>query len=349
MRLRRLWGWLIVLLIVSGLAVLSYRHLMERKPSTVATQKSQLTVTTLPLQYHLIPQTVSAYATTMSPTSIQLLAATSGVIKKVWVHSGQQVDKGQLLFTIHSSDLNAQLNKLKAQWLTDKRKLTLDRKVNRQVPGTVPKYDMFTQRMLVVQDRAAYKAAKSLQKVKSPVKGRLSETLLAAGSVVNTGDILTDVISQKGLRVRYQIADIYADAVKLGQAVTFSLQNGKHYTGKVSYIAPLYNAHDYSLTLRAKLDPADALPPNVFGQVKQVIQPRYRSLAISQKLVQVDARGFYVFSIDPHQKVVKRYFTPGAVTARGLIEVRKGLTENLPIINSDLSSLSAGQKVQVRS
>ena len=85
---------------------------------------------------------------------------------------------------------------------------------------------------------------------------------------------------------------------------------------------------------------------NEFGQIKQVIDARYSTLAVPQALVQTDARGFYVYLLK-HGKALKQYFTPGEVTQSGLMVVRSGLRQGAVLIASDLNQLNAGQIVKV--
>ncbi len=339
----------LLLLLILAMAAAGYWFWSKPAALNQASAKPALAVTVTPLKYHALPDILTAYATTVSPSSIDVLAATSGVVKKVWVHAGQQVEKGQLLFTLTSSDLNVQLHRLRAQWMLDRRKLELDTRVNHQVPGTVPKYDLLSQRVQVSQDKNAYKLAQQLQRVTAPFSGRIAETVRATGSVVTSGDRLTSLVDDSALYAQYVIPDHYETQVKLKQAVTFSAFHGQRYQGQVSYIAPLHNADDFSLTVRAKLKLTTGLVPNVFGQVKQVINAKRQVLAVEQHRVQADERGFYVYSVDKNSKVVKRYFTPGNITPDGLVEVKAGLAEHDNVIDSDPTDLSAGQVVKVTS
>ncbi len=182
-------------------------------------------------------------------------------------------------------------------------------------------------------------------KKQAPINGVISDTPLSVGDFVEAGSKLAEIVAPDSLQVRYEIPSNYADKVKVGQKIYFYPDDSKKvYHGEVSYVAPLLNQENYELTLRANLHDTSQLPLNSFGKVVQVIKPHYKILAIPQNIVQTDEQGFYLYIVSG-DTVQKRYFQPGEVTEKGLMQIRAGISPNTLIVISDLSQLNPGQRV----
>lgn len=335
---------MLALIIISGLLLIW--HFTSNHPKKPV-ENHVVTVKISPLRYYTIPKTIIAYGTTVSPKSVGVTAQTSGIIASIEFQAGTKVAIGQTLFTLRTSDIGNQIEKLKAQMQSSKTIYDSYAKIEKELPGSVAKNKFIQAKQQYQQDLATYKEAKTIGIIKAPIAGVVSDTDVTLGSYVTQGQTLTTVVVPSSLLVEYQIPGHFSNDVKLGQAIQFHPNDASQsYQGIVSYIAPSLNKSDYSLTLRANLDNAESLKYSSFGKVEQVIDPNYKILAIPQSLAQTDSQGFFIYTVSKN-KVVQQYFTPGQITKDGLIQIKSGLTENTPIISSDPSHLSAGETVQV--
>lgn len=343
--LKKRWKWLIVLLLLVVIFSIFY-WVLNRKPAAVATPAP--TVTVQPLAYTTLPLKVTGYAQVVSPTSIGVTAQSSGLIASINFNPGQTVQKGQVLFTLQSNDTGAQMEQLQAQANFAKETYVRDQQLQQQDPGAISQIEVLQAQSTYQQALAQYQEAKAIHTIIAGVDGVISDTNLSPGDFVTSGEVLA-VLVNNDLQVKYTLPSRYATQVKLGQTITFTNTDTQQtYSGVVSYIAPLVNQNDYTLTLRANFT-SNTLPLlNTFGQVTQVLDPNYKALAVLQTLVQNDAQGFYVYVLKGKQ-VEKQYFVPGEITVNGYIIAQSGLTVNMPLITSDPSNLAVNETVQVTS
>jgi multidrug efflux pump subunit AcrA (membrane-fusion protein) len=161
------------------------------------------------------------------------------------------------------------------------------------------------------------------------------------------GQALAHLIDPRSMQVEYQVPSQDGDKVKLNQHIKFFINDhSKPYDGIVSYISPLYNNKNYNLVLRANISNVSSLKPNLFGSVIEITDLHYKALAIPQLLVQADAQGFYVYTVD-ESRVTKNYIKTGSINKKGLIEIKSGIAPNALIISSNIEDLTVGQAVKV--
>lgn len=336
---------IIPILIIIFLLLTIWHFTSDHRKKSLESRVTVVKVT--PLTYYTIPKTVIAYGTTVSPKSVNVTAQTSGTITAIAFTPGANVQKGQTLFTLQTSDVGNQIEKLKAQMQSSKITYDSYAKLEKKLPGSVAKNKFIQAKRQYQQDLATYQEATTIGIIKSPIDGIVSDTSVALGGYVTQGQTLATVVVPSSLQVEYQISGRFSNEVKLGQGIKFRPNDASQfYEGAVSYVAPSLNQNDHSLTLRANLNDATSLKYASFGQVEQIVDPNYKTLAISQSLVQTDSQGFFIYTVS-NNKVAKQYFTPGQITKNGLIQIKSGLTENTPIISSDPSHLSSGETVKV--
>ena len=122
---------ILILLILAVAAFLLLRHHSRNLSAVVTAGDSQPSVTVTKLQKRNIPLSVTAYATTISPDSVQVDAKVPGVVSKIYFKAGQKVQQGQLLFKIKSTDMEAQLSSLKSKVTDTERKYESYLKANK--------------------------------------------------------------------------------------------------------------------------------------------------------------------------------------------------------------------------
>ena len=317
------------------------------KPSAPISKPTTPTVSVSALSEQVMPIRVSSYGQVISPVSMVVKAQASGLLTAIHFKPGAAVQRGQLLFTLNTSDGTAQLKKLAAQMELSKQIYTRTQRLSKLADGGVSTVDVLTAKLNYEQNLAQYQQALAIYNVTSPITGVVTDTNLAAGDYVNAGDTLAKVIDPKSLEVSYQLPSRYAKLAHVGQPVIFTTaDNGQHYAATVSYVAPIISDNLVSIALRATFTDAPTLLANRFGEVSQSLEENHRALAIPQGLVQNDSGGFYVFLFKA-PKVFKQYFTAGELTKAGFIEVASGLQVGDLLITTNPNSLQDGQTVKV--
>lgn len=340
---------ILIAIVILLIAAIAWFYINQSSKTQTTNKTSPIIVTVTPITYHISELTIRAYGTTVSPTSMAIRAQENAEIIAIYFKPGQAVTKGQLLFKLKVSGIEEQQKKLKAQMLQTKSYYLRLQEEHQKLPGIVAEYDLLKARTQYQQDLASYQQLLRLENIRAPIDGMISDTNYSAGDTVATGTKLTQITDPGSLQVKYQLPSKYVKQARIGQTIRFYPDGTEHvYKGTISYISPQFDSDSYGLTIRADLEKFADLKPNHFGQVVQIINPNYKTLAIPQSLVHNDAQGFYVYIIQ-NNKVAKNYFMPGAINKEGLIQVLSGIKPNTPVINSDQSILSSGLTVQVGS
>jgi membrane fusion protein, multidrug efflux system len=355
-RANRLWIFSLVLLFyITGFSI------SIAKADTKSKNKvnDNLTLVTVePLKYHILPQTITGYGNVISPQSVALRSQINGSIQAIKFKYGQKVKSGDILFVIKNTAISEQLKGLAADLKYKKQnylRLNQQAKLFRSSVSEGGENGLIKAQTDYQQSLSKYNQAYNSQNLLSPISGIVSATNLAVGDYVSAGDSLVKVtksVNKKSLQIQYILPSSYINKAKVGQSVEFTPAQSQYdktnqvYKASVSYVSPEVNPDTQGVFIRADFLENINLAPNTFGQVTQVINPKYRTLAIPQGLVQTDPAGFFVFAYH-NNKVVKEYFTPGVLTKSGLIEVVSGLKDKEQIITTNPEQLSPGEKVKL--
>ncbi|HDF5717317.1 TPA: efflux RND transporter periplasmic adaptor subunit, partial [Klebsiella variicola] len=155
--------------------------------------------------------------------SVQLRPRVSGYIDKVNYTDGQEVKKGQVLFTIDDRTYRAALEQAQATLARAKTQASLAQsEANRTDKlvhtNLVSREEWEQRRSAAVQAQADIRAAQAavdaaqlnldFTKVTAPIDGRASRALITSGNLVTAGDtasVLTTLVSQKTVYVYFDV------------------------------------------------------------------------------------------------------------------------------------------------
>lgn len=171
-----------------------FHHSSLAAPST---QNAIKTVAIRPLSYQNLSQTVLSYGKTFSPYSTIIKAQDNGIITQINFVSGQSVTEGQLLFVLKTSNAGAILKKLKAQMQLSQQIYQRHSRLAKLSPGSISAVTLLSEKLKYEQDEATYDQARTINEIRSPISGMVTETFLASGDYVKAGDYLITVVDKK--------------------------------------------------------------------------------------------------------------------------------------------------------
>ncbi len=174
--------------------------------------------------------------------SVQLRPRVSGYIDKVNYTDGQEVKKGQVLFTIDDRTYRAALEQAQATLARAKTQASLAQsEANRTDKlvhtNLVSREEWEQRRSAAVQAQADIRAAQAavdaaqlnldFTKVTAPIDGRASRALITSGNLVTAGDtasVLTTLVSQKTVYVYFDVDEStylhYQNLARRGQSAS---------------------------------------------------------------------------------------------------------------------------------
>ncbi|MGE9550173.1 efflux RND transporter periplasmic adaptor subunit [Erwinia amylovora] len=290
--------------------------------------------------------------------SVQLRPRVTGYIDKVNYTEGQEVKKGQVLFTIDARTYRAELERAEAGLVSARTQAQLARsesgRTEKLIGSQAISREVWEQRRSaatqadanVLSAQAAVDMAKlnlDFTAVTAPIDGRASRAMITPGNLVTAGDsssVLTTLVSldtvyvyfdvDESMFLRYQqmsrdgesaATAHHALPVKIGLVG----EDGYPHRGKVDFTDNQLNASTGTLRMRAVLDNGQRLfTPGLFARVQLPGRADFPALLVNDKAVLTDQNRKYVYVIDARNKAQRRDIKPGQM-ADGLRIVQQGL------------------------
>ena len=304
--------------------------------------------------------------------SVQLRPRVSGYIDKVNYTDGQEVKKGEVLFTIDDRTYRAALEQAQATLTRAKTQASLARseanRTDKLVNTNVVSREEWEQRRSAASQaqadiRAAQAAVDAAQlnldftKVTAPIDGRASRALITSGNLVTAGDsasVLTTLVSLKTVYVYFDVDEAtylhYQNLARSGQGASSNHlalpveiglvgEEGYPHQGKVDFLDNQLTPSTGTIRMRALLDNAQRqFTPGLFARVRLPGSAEFKATLVDDKAVLTDQDRKYVYIVDKEGKAQRRDITPGRLAA-GLRIVQQGLNPGDKVIVDGLQKV----------
>lgn len=304
--------------------------------------------------------------------SVQLRPRVSGYIDKVNYTDGQEVKKGEVLFTIDDRTYRTELEQAQAELARAKTQATLARseanRTDKLVKTNVVSREEWEQRRAAAVQaqsdiRAAQAAVDAAQlnldftRVTAPIDGRASRAMITSGNLVSAGDsasVLTTLVSLNTVYVYFDVDEStylqYQNLARSGQSASsnhqqlpveigLSGEEGYPHQGKVDFLDNQLTPGTGTIRMRALLDNAQRyFTPGLFARVRLPGSAEFSAMLIDDKAVLTDQDRKYVYVVDEEGKAQRRDITPGRLAA-GLRIVQQGLNPGDKVIVDGLQKV----------
>ena len=198
-----------------------------------------------------------------------------GYIEKLYVNvTGQQIRKGQPLFSVYSPDL-----------LATQQEYLLAMRAAQQSPSLLA---AARQRLLLwditaaeIRDLERSGAARKSVTIYSPTNGYVLNKIAVEGARVTAGEPLFEIANLDHVWIQADVYESELQFIRLGAQATTTLSYipGRTWAGRVTFIAPTVDPMTRTVKVRSEFDNADgALKPDMFGDV--VIQQPARLVVV---------------------------------------------------------------------
>jgi multidrug efflux system membrane fusion protein len=273
---------------------------------------------------------IRAIGTVQPVSTVAMRALAGGELTRVWFREGENVRKGQMLFTIDPRPYAASLLQAQANLARDEANQRNAESEAARYAGLVKKdyvtkqdYERMTSgaeaaKAVVAADKAAVENARlqlSYCNIAAPIDGRTGSLMVHAGNIVHANDNNPLVVINQvtPTYVQFAIPESQLDQVRarggVGVPVTASPQNGGAplATGKLSFIDNAVDATTGTITLKAIYPNQDrALWPGQFVTVAMTLQERPNAVVVPSQAVQTGQRGQYVYVVKQDTSVEMR-------------------------------------------
>src|SRR5579885_1419528 len=322
--------------------------------------------TTVPQQLHAIG-TVEAYST------VGVKAQGGAELVGVHFHEGQEVARGQLLFTIDPRPFEAALAQARANLAkTEAQAQLADADAKRwetmyKVHAASPQqYDQANSaaaalRATIAADKAAVQSAElNLQytKIYSPIDGRAGNLNLNAGNIVKAnGDTPMVVINQiKPVYVQFALPERDLDEIRRHLETDRSLavvanppnEPDKPSIGTLSFIDNTVDPTTGTIQFKGTFANQDErLWPGEFVDVTLTLERRPNTVVLPAQAVQSGQNGTYVFVVNPDLTVRVQPVKTGA-TLEGRTVIEQGLAGGETVVTDGQMLLVPGARVRIK-
>jgi multidrug efflux system membrane fusion protein len=368
LQVRRIGIWTLSMVLVAALC-LTGCHGGEAGPGfgghgPVPVLVAQAIRKTVAQRIHAIGR-VEAYST------VEIKSQISGQVTKVHFKEGQEVNKGDLLFTIDPRPFEAALNQALADLNRDKaQKIQLANDFNRyetllkEGVGSRQQYDEARSKYeaiaaTVAADEANVQTARlnlEYTSITSPIDGRTGNLILHAGNIVKAN-------ADTAMVVLNQVKPVYVDFALPEQQLAIVRNNMKaqplaveviapsdktDVRGKLSFVDNSVDATTGTIQLKGLFDNQDQkLWPGQFVDTYLTLSELPNAVLVPSQAVQTGADGSYVFVIDPKMKAAIRKVAVGE-TIEGDTVIESGLRGGETVVTDGQLRLIPGGKVMIK-
>lgn len=327
---RRRWAWgaaLVVLAAASGAwwwlgSSKSQQAQAKRAPAPVA-------VVTARAEARDVPMRLAANGTVTALQSVELRSQVTSTVREVHIREGQDVKKGELLFSLDARADEANLRKAEAQVAKDRADLaTAARNLERQRELFAQKFisqsaldaaqnQVDTLNGQLAVDLAALEAARVARgytEIRAPFAGRTGAISVRAGSLVQpNGTVLVTIAQIAPIAVAFTLPErelpgLQAALASGGVSVTATAASGgEPHRGRITFVDNAVDAATGTIRVKAEFANAGArLWPGMYVNVTLSPATLAGATVIPAQAVQSGPDGRFVYVVGEDRKVASR-------------------------------------------
>jgi membrane fusion protein, multidrug efflux system len=320
----------------------------------------------VPLQVHAIG---AVEASSMVAVKTQITGELTGVFFK----EGDDVTKGQLIFTIDKRPLEADVRRAEGALARDEAQAQNAISEQKRYESLVKAGVVSTQEYdRVAANAAALEAAVRADKgalenarlqlvyasIYSPINGRTGNLLVHQGNMIKANDVpsLVNINQVEPIYVTFTVPQQYlADVKQYSRGGSLAVQaiipgdaRGA-ITGKLSFIDNTVDSSTGTIKLKGVFANSDRrLWPGQFVDAYLTLKTQSNALVIPSQAIQNGQQGQYVYVIKDDNTVEVRVVTTSEAQQAGQLIVQKGLTAGERIVTDGQLRLVPGSKVQIK-
>ena len=364
------------LTMVLSVVALIFSGCSEKKPATAASPSSMaaaaVPVVAAKAVQRDMPVQVTAIGNVQAYSTVTVKSLVDGEIQKAYFTEGQDVRKGDLLFSIDPRPFQAALHQAEANLARDQAqaeyaKAEAKRYTELEKEGIVSQiqFEQFTSNAQALDaavraDQAAVEDAKiklSYCSISSPIDGRTGSLLVHPGNLVKTNDTSLVVINQVSpIYVDFSVPEQDLPQVKQHQqqgrlrVLAYpSADKTNTSKGNLTFINNTVDANTGTIELKGTFQNSDRkLWPGQFVNVVVDLTVQRNATVVPSQAVQNGEQGQYVYVIKSDHTADFRPVTVGN-TLEGVTIVEKGVQPGETVVTNGQLRLYPGAKVSLKS
>ena len=293
----------------------------------------------------------------MPYSTVTIRPQVGGVISHVHFQEGQEVKKGDLLFTIDPRPMQAALAHDRAQLENAEIQFTREQKLFDQKLVSQDEFDTSkASRDTLAATVQTDELNLGFTEIRAPFDGRTGGLQFHEGNVVKSPDDTLLTINQiQPIYVAFAVPEQYLPEIKremrqktLKVQATFQNMDAPP-QGELTFIDNAVDTTTGTIQLRATFPNEDStLWPGQFVQVALTLSDLTNVIIVPSQAVQTGQNGQFVYIVKPDQTAEERPVTVG-ITYQGETVVQSGLQAGETVVTDGQLRLAPGTKVNIKS
>jgi len=322
------------------------------------------------------PILVSAIGTVQSMATVMIKSRMDGEIAKVHFEEGQEVNEGDVLFTLDERGVRAQLQQAEANLERDRAqlerfKLEVTRQTELAHRGVASPQKLEDTTTSVAVTEATVRASEAAVEnarvnlayttIRAPITGRTGSISLKRGNVVKAMDTaptvvpLVTITQLRPIYVSLTVPERYLANLRAAMtagpvpvAVTMRGQETAPITGTLTFIDNQVDVTTGTISLKAKFPNDDErLWPGQFVNVTLTLGVQANAVVVPSAAIQVGPNGPYVFAIRQDSTVELRLVKPDRIVGDKTV-VAQGIAAGERVVVDGQLRLGNGTRVTVQ-
>ncbi|MBX3604449.1 MAG: efflux RND transporter periplasmic adaptor subunit [Piscinibacter sp.] len=297
--------------------------------------------------------------------TVEVRARVAGTLEKVHFRDGQEVRRGELLFSIDARPFAAELARAEAQLTAARsaaglavteqartKKLLAQKAVSQQEADEAEANLRNTQAAVGAAEAAVRSARLNVEyaQIRAPISGRVSRANVTAGNLVAVGDpVLTTLVAQDRVHAWFDVPEqaylrARTSAGKAAPKVELGLsdESGFPHAGSVDFVDNRLNPATGAIRMRAVFDNKDRrFVPGLFARVRLASGNGGEVVLIPDRAIGTDQSKRFVFVVGENQIAQFREVKLGALL-EGMRVVTGGLKAGELVVVNGLQRVRPG-------
>jgi RND family efflux transporter MFP subunit len=318
------WRILIILVLIYA-GIKAYDHFFPPEVKRGGVQ----TVTTMVLEKKDVPLVIESTGTIAAANIVDIRPMITNTVKEIHIKEGQDVKKGQLLFTL--DDRNDRANYDKSKALADDAQRQLQRAKELVAKNFISKAGLDTAEANAKSAMATARAAEvqlSFDSIRSPIDGRSGIINVFPGSLVQASNVVVSSTTSTAtsttgamvtitqidpINVQFIVAEnnipllMQNDIANLKVSVTVGNNLTQIYEGKVIVVDNQVDPAIGAVRVKAQIpNQKRTLLPGQFARIKLEANTLKDAIVIPSQAVVINPRGRFVYIVGQDDKVSLR-------------------------------------------
>lgn len=272
-----------------------------------------------------------------------------GLIQRINVKEGDLVKKGQVLAVFNTEVFQKNMDEIEsalelAQTVFQRQSKLWEQKIGSEIQFLQAKNQVES----LEKKKKTLQAQMAMSTVRAPFDGVVDVVRQKEGELAAPGMPLLTVVNMGQMKVKADVSENYAKAIKTGQSIEVNFPSfGIKTTAPISNVGSIINAANRSFSVEVRVSNSDrVLKPNGVATLRIKDFEVKEALVVPAITVGKDANGSFVFVVNGESKAVKTYVTTDR-SSDGQTLITSGLKAGDRVVVEGYNEVANGNLVQI--